>query len=73
MQAAFEAIVPIDWPTVGPMEVGHAMETWPDKQPADVGWVYVGIGGDVYSEAVTVIVTREDGRLKIRAVEWGRP
>jgi hypothetical protein len=73
MQAAFEAIVPTDWPTVGPVEVGHTMDTWPDKQPADVGWVYVGIGGDVYSEAVTVIVTREDNTLKIRSVEWGRP
>jgi hypothetical protein len=28
------------------------METWPDKQPSEVGWDYVGIGGDVYSEAV---------------------
>jgi hypothetical protein len=49
------------------------MESWPGKEPSDVGWVYVGIGGDVYSEAVTVVVTLEDGELKVRTVEYGRP
>ena len=73
MQTAFETIVPTDWPTVGPVEVGYTMTAWPDKQPADVGWAYVSIGGEVYSEAVIVIVTLEADTLKIRAVEFGRP
>jgi hypothetical protein len=73
MRAAFEAIVPTDWPTVGPVAVTYTMETWPDKRPSDVGWVYVNIGGDVYSEGVTVIVTREADALLIRSVEFGRP
>jgi len=73
MQAAFEAIVPTSWSTVGPIEAGVTMETWPDKQPSDVGWVYVSIGGDVYSEAVIVVVTVEADALKVRTVEFGRP
>jgi len=73
MGAAFEAVVPTDWRTVGPVEVGQTMETWPAKQPSDVGWVYISIGGDAYSEAVTVIVMREADTLKVRSVEFGRP
>ena len=73
MRAAFEAIVPPEWPTGSPVAVGQAMETWPTKQPSDVGWVYISIGGDVYSEAVTVVVTREADTLRIRSVEVGRP
>ena len=73
MRDAFEAIVSPDWRTVGPVAVGHTMETWPAKQPSDVGWVYVSIGGDGYSEAVTVVVMLEADTLKVRSVEFGRP
>lgn len=73
MQAAFEAIVPIDWGTVGPIEVGQTMEVWPGREASDAGWAYVGIGGDMYSEAVTLVVALEQGELRIRTVEFGRP
>ena len=73
MQAAFEAIVPTDWNIIGPVEVGETMEDWPGRKPSDVGRVYVSVGGDVYSEAVTVIVTLEENALKVRTVEFGRP
>jgi len=73
MQAAFETIVPPDWKTVGPVEVGETMEDWPGRKPSDAGWVYVSVGGDVYSEAVTVVVTLEEGALKVRTAEFGRP
>jgi hypothetical protein len=73
MQAAFETIVPTDWRTVGPVEVGVTMDTWPDKQSSDVGWAYVSIGGEVYSEAVIVVVALESDSLRIRTVEFGRP
>ena len=73
MQAAFEAIVPTDWSAIGPVEVGATMEDWPDRKPSDVGWAYVSVGGDAYSEAVTVVVTLEDDALKVRTVEFGRP
>lgn len=73
MQAAFERIVPIDWKTVGSIEVGETMEDWPGRKPSDVGWAYVSVGGDVYSEAITVVVTLEGNALRIRTVEFGRP
>ena len=73
LQAAFEAVVPIDWNTVGPIEIGQTMEDWPGREPSDVGWVYVSVGGDTYSEAVTVVVTLDDRELKVRTAEFGRP
>jgi hypothetical protein len=73
MQADFEAIVPSDWGPVDPIEIGSTMDAWPGKLANDIEWVYVGIGGDMYSEAVVVVVTEEDGALRIREVEWGRP
>ena len=73
LRTAFEAIVPTDWGAAGPIEVGQTMTSWPEKQPSDVGWVYVSIGGNVYSEAVTVVVMSENGEQKIREVQLGRP
>jgi hypothetical protein len=49
------------------------MDSWPDKKADDLKWVYVAIAGEAYSEAVTVVVAREGGKLVIRSVEWGRP
>jgi hypothetical protein len=73
MRTAFENIVPTDWGQIGPIEVGQTMTSWPGKRPEDTGWAYVSIGGDVYSEAITVVVTSESGESKIREVEFGRP
>ena len=73
MKSTFEGIVPIDWGTMGPIEAGETMTDWPDKKPSDLGWVYVSIGGDVYSEAVTAIITLEGDTPKIREIEYGRP
>jgi hypothetical protein len=73
MGEAFEAIVPPDWGTAGPVEVGQTMDDWPGKQASDAGWAYVSIGGDVYSESVIVIVAHEDDAMKVRDVEFGRP
>jgi hypothetical protein len=49
------------------------LEAWPEKQPDDVAFVYVGLFGDEYVEAVSITVAREDGDLRIRDIEWGRP
>jgi len=73
LRTGFETIVPTDWGATGPIEVGQTMADWPGKQPADLGWAYVSIGGNLYSEAVTVVVTSENGEAKIREVEFGRP
>jgi hypothetical protein len=70
---AFETIVPLEWETVDQIEVGETMADWPGREPTDAGWAYVSVGGDVYSEAVTIVVTREEGQLRVRAVEFGRP
>lgn len=73
LRTAFERIVPADWGDMGRIEVGQTMVTWPGKQPSDLGRAYVSIGGNVYSEAVTVVVTSEKGEAKVREVEFGRP
>jgi hypothetical protein len=73
LRIGFEAIVPRNWGPIGPIEAGQNMTSWPDKQPSDLGWVYVSIGGKVYSEAIIVVVTSEHGEAKIREVEFGRP
>lgn len=73
LRTAFETIVPSDWGSIGPIEVGETMENWPGKKSADIAWVYVSIGGDVYSEAITVVVTSENEAPKIREIEFGRP
>jgi hypothetical protein len=73
MRSAFEAMIPADWGPIGAIESGLTMESWPDRQPSDLGWAYIVIGGEVYSEAVIVVVTNEDGAMKIRSVEFGRP
>ncbi len=73
LQTAFETLVPADWGPMGPIEVAQTMTTWPGKQASDLGWAYVSIGGDVYSEAITVVVTAEQGEARIREVEFGRP
>ncbi|MBY0270683.1 MAG: hypothetical protein K2X06_12495 [Burkholderiales bacterium] len=54
-------------------EVMEVMEDWPAKKPGDIGWAYAAIAGPGYSEAVAVVVARENGRLCIREIEWGRP
>jgi hypothetical protein len=49
------------------------LQEWPNKLPDDVGWVYVGIEGDDFVEAVSVVVAEVNGELFIRKVDWGRP
>ena len=73
LRTAFEAIVPADWGAMGPIEVDQTMTSWPGKLPSDLGWAYVNIGGNVYSEAVIVVVTSQNGEPRIREVEFGRP
>lgn len=55
------------------VQVMQDLASWPGKQRDDVAWVYVAISGDTFSEAVSVVVSRERGQEVIRSVEWGRP
>jgi hypothetical protein len=49
------------------------LEDWPEKQPADVASIYISLEGDDFCEAVSIIVMHQDGDLRIRDLEWGRP
>jgi hypothetical protein len=54
-------------------EVVETLTDWPDKQSGDVGWAYVAINGDTFSEAVTLTLCEEQGNTVVRDVVWGRP
>jgi len=73
LRTRFETIVPLDWGPIGPIQVGETMTTWPGKKSSDLGWACVSIGGNMYSEAIILIVTLDNGEQKIREVEFGRP
>lgn len=55
------------------IELINEMMEWPAKEAHDVGWAYVAILGDEFSEAVSVVVSEENTQYKIRKIEWGRP
>jgi hypothetical protein len=73
MRDAFELVVPSDWGPVGPIAVAETLIDWPGKHEGDVAWMFVSVGGDMYSEAVTAVITREGSDLKVRSAEFGRP
>jgi hypothetical protein len=73
MKEDFETIVPLDWGDVEPIEIIQTMDSWPHKRDSDLLWVYLSIGGDVYSEALVAVLTSEDDEPRIREVEFGRP
>ena len=49
------------------------MQDYPDRQNNDLGWAYISMSGEDFSEAVAVTVCEEDNSKKIRELEWGRP
>ena len=49
------------------------MEDWPAKKEGDIGWAYVGIEGEDFVEAVTLVVRDATPGLAIREIEWRRP
>ena len=55
------------------VELMEAVDDWPAKRDGDVAWVYVALTGDSFTEAVTLVLTAEDGDIRIRDIEWGRP
>ena len=75
MRKDFERVVSLDWKLTGSIVPGMSSSKTasPDSRAEDVGWVYVPIPGEVYSEAVMVVVSREDGELRIRKADFGRP
>jgi hypothetical protein len=55
------------------VELINTMTDWPDRQDSDLGWAYVSISDDNYSEGISAVITREGNATKIRDIEWGRP
>ncbi|MBT8099314.1 MAG: hypothetical protein KJO82_06170 [Gammaproteobacteria bacterium] len=53
-----------------PMKI---LDDWPGKAANELAMIYVPLLGDVYSEAVTLTIANEDDRIRIGAIEWGRP
>ena len=49
------------------------LENWPDMSAHDKAMVYVPLEGDVFSEAITVIVSEIENVFCISSIEWGRP
>jgi hypothetical protein len=60
-------------PTAVELIVTMEQWQWPEQQPTDLGWAYVAIVGNGYSEAVTAIVEAAAQGPVIRYLEWGRP
>ena len=73
LEAKFKEMIAYGDGPVTLVQVTNVLDNWPAKLPGDLGWAYVALAGDSYSEAVTVVVTREGDRLVVRDIEWGRP
>jgi hypothetical protein len=76
LRDAFEEMTMFDEvPQDEPVEiiVMMAQDNMPSLEPGDLGWVYVAITGSEFNEALTLIVTEEEGEARIRDIEWGRP
>jgi hypothetical protein len=73
LQATFQQMVEYFESPPNFVQVMEVMTEWPARQPHDVGWAYAAIAGLGESEAVTVVVSSENGTHVIRSIEWGRP
>ena len=49
------------------------LEDWSDKKERDLAVVYVALQGDGFNEAVTVTLTEERRKIRIRELQSGRP
>jgi hypothetical protein len=67
LREQFEAIIPLDWGDVSPIEL--------QENPAwDEMFLYVVLGGSVYSEAIIISAfASENGQPRIDAFQFGRP
>ena len=71
LQESFESLFPDEeFPQSANVLGVHT--NWPQLQRDDLAGVYVSIDSQD-AQAVTVTVTRQNGELLIREIEWGRP
>ena len=67
LREQFESMIPLDWGDVNPIEL--------EENPAwNEMFLYVVLGGDVYSEAITISsFASDEEKMKIETFEFGRP
>jgi len=73
LQNEYETMIDYGGGPITSVELMSVMQDWPTKEIHDMGWAYVSIGGDGYSEAIAAVVCTEAGSSRIREIEWGRP
>ena len=75
LRKSFNQIIADDSGPVSVEVLEDVLTDWPGKQPQDIGWMYASLEGEVYpySEGLYVLVTREDGVLRVGNVTFGRP
>jgi hypothetical protein len=73
LQARYEGMIAAYGNPAQAAEVMETLTDWPDKQPGDLGWAYVAISGENFSEAVTLTLADQGGQPAIREIVWGRP
>ena len=66
MRSDFEAMIPLDWGPVAPIELVDIGELSPP-------YLYVSLGGEVYSEAIAIYMADVDGNVQVDRFELGRP
>ena len=65
LRQCYEQMIPQDWGEIDPIEL---------MEGEDIPYLYVVLGGDVYSEAITIDrFVVEDGQARIDGLEFGRP
>lgn len=63
----FESMIPLDWGDVDPIELA-------ENPTYNEMFLYVVLGGDVYSEAIIInSFASDEDVLKINSFEFGRP
>jgi hypothetical protein len=66
MRSGFEAIIPLDWGPVAPIELVDIGEL-------SLPYLYVSLGGEVYSEAIAIYLSDVNGSPQVDSFELGRP
>ena len=65
LREEFEEMIPLDWGLVDPIEL---------EESGDYPFIYVVLGGDVYSEAIIIdSFSIENNQVKVGRYEFGRP
>lgn len=63
----------VDWTGPAPdrVEIASTRQEWDGRDDDDMGWVYVLLSGGE-TEGLALTVSREQARVVIRDIEWGR-